>query len=212
MLLHPSIHLDPDVCGGLERTALAEVTMLEERGHEARLYVRSLRGCHPRVSRLTDMGWRNRLLRWPYYLQFLRLSRGADVLHGHYTPALVLLAPERSVVHLQGLAVTEVPLRRHFRVRCGRAHFICVAQHIADRFSELYPDIPEDHIHVLYNAADASLFVPGEKQIGTRPVRIGYHSLWAERKGVFDLLAATAAGAPARTCRGSRSASNACAK
>jgi len=28
----------------------------------------------------------------------------------------------------------------------------------------------------------------------------------------FDLLAATAAGAPARTCRGSRSASNACAK
>jgi len=65
-----------------------------------------------------------------------------------------------------------------------------VAEHVSDKFRRRYPSIPDDHIHVIYNAADTDLFLPRPGCRPTGTVHISYHSLWEEPKGVFDLLAA----------------------
>ncbi len=190
MLLHPSIPLDLRVCGGLERTALEELARLNQRGHPTRLYAASVRGSHEQVAALRDTNWRSRIGQWPYYLRFLRAARGSDILHGHYTPALATLCPQRSLIHLQGLAVAEIPLYRYLHRRADRAHFACCARHIADKLANRYPRLPDSHIHVLYNAADVNLFRPAPDRLSDGLVHLDYHSLWEEPKGIFDLLQA----------------------
>jgi glycosyltransferase involved in cell wall biosynthesis len=190
MLLQTSIRLDPRVCGGVERVALAEQQGLARRGHQADLYVSALTGAGENVQVLPDAGPGHRLRQWAYYRRFLAQARGAEVLHGHYTPALATLAPRRTLVHLHGLSVAEIPLYRFLRGRAAQAHFACCARHIADKFANLYPGLPETHLHVLYNAADTELFHPGPTRPAGGPVQLTFHGLWEEPKGIFDLLAA----------------------
>jgi glycosyltransferase involved in cell wall biosynthesis len=190
MLLHPSIALNVDVCGGIERVALAELAGLERCGHQADMYVSALTGEHPQVRVLRDSGWQHRLRQWSYYLRFLRCARSCEILHGHYTPALALLAPQRALIHLHGLKVCELPLYRRFPDRLRKANFLCVAHHIADKFRDRYPDLPAENVHVLYNAVDETLFAPPLMPPDSAVVNITYHSLWEEPKGVFELLQA----------------------
>ena len=190
MLLHPSIGLNLSVCGGLERTALAEIEHLNRRGHRADFYVASLTGEDEHVHVLPDRDWRHRVKQWSYYRKFLQAAGGSDILHGQYTPALVALDPARTLLHLQGLAVAEIPLYRYMRSRSHRAHFACCARHIADKLLRRYPNLPESHVHVLYNAADTELFRPGDHRAPDGLVHLTYHSLWEQAKGTFDLLQA----------------------
>ncbi len=190
MLFHPSIHLDLQVCGGIERTALAELDNLEQRGVCSKLYVASLTGEAPNLHTLVDDGWQSRWRQWAYYRRFLRAASGCDILHGHYTPALAVVSPRRSLVHLQGLKVSEIPLYRYLHRRAHDAQFACCAQHIADKLADLYPAIPDSHLHVLYNAADTMLFQPRATSEQSLLVHLTYHSLWHELKGIFELLQA----------------------
>jgi glycosyltransferase involved in cell wall biosynthesis len=174
----------------VERVALEELERLPARGVAAELYAAGGSGAHPRVHTLPAGNWRGRVGQWGYYRRFLRATRDADLVHGHYTPALATLAPQRALVHLHGLSVAEIPLYRFTRARAGRTHFAFCGRHVADKFANLYPELPADHLHVLYNAADTELFHPGPARPPGGPVQLTFHGLWEEPKGIFDLLAA----------------------
>lgn len=190
MLQSPFMPLNPLVCGGVERTELAELGELNRRGHRARLYVSRLEGRDNRIRVIKDWGPRHHLLMWKYYIDFLSSTPEYDILHGHFTPPLLALAPKRSVLHLHGLAISWLPYYRFLKKRYHRAHYILVAEHVKKSYMERYPELPEDRLHVLHNAADTDLFKPSEKKNVRREVILAYCSLWEEPKGIFDLLSA----------------------
>jgi glycosyltransferase involved in cell wall biosynthesis len=139
-----------------------------------------------------DWGWDHRLLKWKYVLQFLGTNRDADVLHGHYTPALALLAPQQALIHFHGLAVSELPLYRYgfARRRYHKAHYVFCAKHVREGFVATYPDIPQDQLHVLYNGIDSEAFKPSVLPRKPGPVRFSFHGRWVEHKGVLPLIQA----------------------
>jgi len=188
ILLHPSIHLNVDVCGGVEREAIEEMTELNSRGHTALLWVSGMTGRHPHVKVVKDVDWGNRYWKWIYYFRFLCEAWGFDIFHGHYTPALALLYPLKSVIHLSGLSVREIPLYRLFPNRAHGAHYVACSHHVAESFRKVYPSIPQDHIHAVHNAADIHLFAKGDRSKPREKVNIVYFGLWEEPKGIFDLL------------------------
>lgn len=190
MLLSPFIPLNTGVCGGVERTALAELAELQRRGHGAELFAPKLEGCHRSVKVIRDWGAGHPALMWKYYLDFAARSKGSDILHGHYAPPLLALEPGRSILHLHGLSISWLPYYRLFRKRYHRARYILVSEHLKAGYLETYPDLPEERLHVLPNAADTDLFKPAQEGRGEREPALAYASLWEEPKGIFDLLEA----------------------
>ncbi len=190
MLMSPFIPLNAAVCGGVERTALAELSELSRRGHRTELFVPKLEGRADNVRIVGGWGNRHPALMWKYYLDFLGRTRGSDILHGHYAPPLAALAPERSVLHLHGMSISWLPYYRWLKGRYHRARYILVSEHLKKRFLGVYPDLPEDRLHVLHNAADTNLFRPAGKRRSPNEPALAYCSLWEEPKGIFDLLEA----------------------
>lgn len=190
MLMSPFIPLKPAVCGGVERTALAELAGLNRRGHRAQLFVPRLEGRGENVRVVRDWGNRHPALMWKYYMDIISRTRGCDILHGHYAPPLLLLAPRRSVLHLHGLSIAWLPYYKLLKKRYHRAHYVLVSGHLKKSFSDIYPELPEDHLHVLHNAADTNLFRPAATRNTRKEPVLAYASLWEEPKGIFDLLEA----------------------
>ena len=189
----PFIPLNLEVCGGVERTVLAELDHLERAGCDVTLYVSGLSGgSDPRIRVIKSENPSHRLWMWPFYLRVLRAARDADVIHAHYAPPFALLDPRRTLVHLQGLAIGWLPYYGRVPRRYWSAHYVCCSQHTRTSFLERYPTLPAERVGVLYNGVDPELFAPPEKARNGPKVRMGYHSLWKEWKGVFDLLEAAA--------------------
>ena len=189
-LQSPFIPLNAEVCGGLERTELAELAELNRRGHRAELFVPRLEGRAENVRVIRGWNPRHPALMWKYYIDYLSRTRGCGILHGVYAPPLLLLAPRRSVLHLQGLSISWLPYYRFFKKRYHRAHYILVAEHVKRSYLEIYPELPPDHLHVLHNAADTNLFRPAATRNARKEPVLAYASLWEEPKGIFDLLEA----------------------
>lgn len=196
LVIAPFIPINDRLCGGLERVAIEEVALLAQRGIEATLTTARFDGASDDkpgwLNVITDWGWGNRLLKWKYPLQFVLGNRDADVLHGHYTPALALLAPDRALIHFHGLAVSELPLYRHpfARRRFHTAHYLFCARHVMEGFVEKYPDIPKGHLHVLYNGIDAGTFKPPGAPRRPGPARFSFHGRWVAHKGLLVLVQA----------------------
>lgn len=184
------------LCGGLERVEIEEVTRLIQRGYDARLFVSQYIGDGDKrpewLKVIKALNWKNRLLKWWYPLSFLVRNHGADIFHGHYMPTLNLLAGARAVNHYHGLVVAELPLYRFSWARRNyhSAHYIFCARHLRDTYKIKYPDIPEDHMHVIYNGVDTEIFRPFEGERNPGPLRFSYHGRWAENKGIILLIEA----------------------
>lgn len=192
LLQTPAIPLDVIRHGGLERVALSELDFLKKEGAEARLYVANLKGHKDSVFVIKDLGWQNRILKFYYYVTFWWRNRSADIFHGHYTPILALLFPKKSIVHFHGLAISELILYRYgfCKRRYHRAHYVFCAYWIKEEFKKHYPDIPEGHLHVVYNGIDASSIIPSQHKQISGTVNICFYSRWVEKKGIYDVLAA----------------------
>jgi glycosyltransferase involved in cell wall biosynthesis len=192
LLQSPFIPLNLDICGGLERVELAELEGLRRRGHDVRLYVSRLTGSHSQIDTIKDWNPRHPILMWKFYLDFWSRTRNCDVLHGHYAPPLLTVAPERSILHLHGLSISWLPYYRYLLKRYQKAHYIACAQHIKDKYLKIYPDLFEDHIDVLYNGTDTELFKPrnGTALCNSDKVRISFHGKWEKAKGIYDILSA----------------------
>jgi glycosyltransferase involved in cell wall biosynthesis len=193
LLQTPAIPLDVDRHGGLERVALSELDYLAKGGINARLFVAHLIGPKKKnLFEIKDLGWQNRFLKFYYYIRFGWLNRHVDIFHGHYTPILALLFPKKSVIHFHGLAIKELILYRYkfARKRYLMCHYVFCARWVKDEFREIYPDIPENRLHVVYNGIDVEAIAPrSAKGIG-RVVKICFYSRWVEKKGIYDVLEA----------------------
>lgn len=189
-LLHPPmIPLKPDLCGGLERVELSEVSGLRERGVEASLFAARVEGVHPHISQITDLGWQNRLLKFYYYLDFHRRARSADVYHGAYTPGLALLFPQKVVVGFHGAVVFELPQYHRWTNRYQQAHYAFCSEWLKRAFETRY-EIPEEHLHTLYNGVDTDHFgYVKECIVRETQVTIGFVARWEPRKGMIDAIA-----------------------
>ena len=189
----PIASLDLNHTGGMEVVELSEMAELQRRGVEACLYAARVKGERKDVRQLSDWGQRNRLAKYRYYYRFAQQERLADVFHGHYTPALALTHPDKSVVHFHGLAVQEIPAYRYFADRCHRAHYVFCSRFVAEHFIERYPRIPDNHLHVIHNGVDAGQFRPAQLDDRQGAVtRIIFYAGWHPRKGIYELLDAVA--------------------
>lgn len=193
ILQTPTAPLDLHHTGGMEVAELEELRVLRDRGVETNLYAAKVIGQREGVHELRDLGWRHRLLKFAYYYRFARRERQADIFHGHYTPILALTHPRKSIVHFHGLAVHELPLYRYFARRCHQAHYVFCAKWVRDQYRQLYPAIPEDHLHVVYNGADEQSFCPPAEGRSERDkVRLVFYAGWLPSKGIYELLEAAA--------------------
>ncbi len=191
LLQTPTAPLDLSHTGGMEVVELNQLQELRRRGVEAHLYAAQVTGEREGVRELRDRGQHRRLGKYAYYYALARRERGADIFHGHYTPALALTHPDKSVVHFHGLAVSEIPLYRYFPSRCHRAQFVFCSRWIAERFVERYPRLPAEHVHVVYNGVNESAFHPPSEPRPAGPkTRIVFYAGWLPEKGIYELLAA----------------------
>jgi glycosyltransferase involved in cell wall biosynthesis len=192
LLQTPTFPLNIDFHGGIERVELGELDTLEKYGHQATLFVPALVGKRNGIVVIRDLGWRSRVLKWIYYLNFLVKTIGYDIRHGHYTPILILLAPKRSVLHFHGLAIRELPLYRFapVRRRYKDAHYIFCARWVKAEFVKMYPDFPEGNMHVVYNGCDTITVQHKAYVKDARKINICWYGLWEEEKGIFHLLEA----------------------
>ncbi|HJN17474.1 MAG TPA: glycosyltransferase family 4 protein [Armatimonadota bacterium] len=189
----PTAPLDLEHTGGLEVVELNQLRVLRARGYAAHLYAAQVVGQMDGVCHLRDFGWRGRLTQFGYYWNLGRRERQADVFHGHYTPALALTHPRKSVIHFHGMAVHGMPLYRRFAERCHQAHLVFCARWVMEHHQELYPDFPDEHRHVIYNGVDHAAFCPpSEPRPEKSPVRIIFYAGWLPEKGVYELLDAAA--------------------
>ena len=192
ILQSPTFPLNMDFHGGIEAVELGELDALNRLGHQARMFVPQLIGKKKEVEVIRDLGYRNRLAKWFYYLVFLFKVRRWDIRHGHYTPILHTLCPEGSIVHFHGLSISELPLYRHsfFRRRYKKAHYIFCSEWVKEEFSGMYPDIPSGNLHVVYNAVDIRNFAERRRAGQKSFTNICWYGLWEEEKGIFQLLKA----------------------
>lgn len=198
LLQAQSITMNVDICGGLERVELAQMETLAKRGHRVKLYVSRLVGAKPGVKKITALfvpNYRQRLLYYLavlsgffYYLNYLLRTVRADILHGHYTPLLPLLAPDRCLVHFHGLGIYELLWYARFKKRYHRGHYVFCAEHIKNDFEEIYPGIPKTQLHVVYNGIDTEMFRPGAKKERKRIKRLIFYAGWIPTKGIYDVL------------------------
>ena len=191
LLQTPTAPLNLDVHGGLERVELAELDFLSRAGHSVVLNAAVVVGKKTGVRAIGGFGRKNRVLKYLYYLVFALRNRKADIFHGHYTPILALLFPDKALVHFHGLAVAELPLYRYppCRKRYHQAHYVFCSQWIRDKFHDRYPAIPETHLHVLYNGADIEAIVPGVRGgCDKDPVNICFYCGWIPEKGIYEVL------------------------
>lgn len=198
LLQTPMFPLNLKVCAGVERVELEEADGLIKKGHQVTLTVPEvIDGINKRpdwIKVINDWGWENRLVKWKYLLQFVSKNKNADILHGHYTTGLPLLAPDKTFVHFHGFALGELPLYRHgfAKKRYHRAHYIFCAKHLIETFKKRYPEIPVEHLYLLYNGIDVGKFTPKTKKGGDGKIRFSFHGRWVEHKGIRSLLKAVA--------------------
>lgn len=192
ILQSPTFPLNIDYHGGIERVELYQLEYLIKQNHKAKLYVPELVGKHREVEVIIDWGWRSRLRKWKYYLDFINRTRWADVRWGHYTPLLALLSPRNAVIHFHGLSVRELAFYRYpwTRKRYHQAHYVFCARWVKEEFEKIYQEIPKQHLHVLYNGVDIDEFYPRQSNIPQDKVKICWYGLWEEEKGIYQLLEA----------------------
>ena len=193
ILQAPFIPLDIELCGGLERIEIEEVTRFNKMGHKSELYVSKYTGNYSKkpgwVKIINDHGWwNNRLLKWLYPIKFVIKNIGADVYVGYYTPYLALIAGRKAFIHFQGLAVKGLPLYQYewARNRYHKAHYVFCAKHVKSDFLKIYPDIPEKQLHVIYNGIDAERFTPNPTI--NKITKLSFHGRWTESKGILKLI------------------------
>ncbi|MBU0573216.1 MAG: glycosyltransferase family 4 protein [Candidatus Margulisbacteria bacterium] len=188
MLQTPMFPLNLSCCAGVERVELDEMDGLVENGHAVGLFVPGLYGVKEGVSSIKDWGWRNRLLKFAYYLDFGIRARTFDVFHGHYTPILGLLYPQKSLVHLHGQAVFMLPQYERFKHRYHQAHYAFNSKFIKRAFEDKYHAVPKHHLHLLYNGIDCNKFYPDSDKKGNRIINLCFCGRWTREKGIFFLL------------------------
>ena len=82
MLLSPFIPLNLDLCGGLERVALAELELFTQKNFKTRLFASKVIGKDSRVKQNFDISWKNRFLKYFYYYNFRLKTLNADIYNG----------------------------------------------------------------------------------------------------------------------------------
>jgi len=192
ILQTPTFVLNLDYHGGIERVELIQLAGLRKRGHRVKLFVPGVIGTGEGIDVIRDWGWRSRIGKWKYYLDFILRTRGFDIRWGHYTPLLALLAPRGSVVHFHGLSISGLALYRHpwARRRYHRGHYVFCAKWVREEFGKLYPDIPKDHLHLLYNGVDVDRIKQADRKYHQGKLHICWYGLWEEEKGIYQLLEA----------------------
>lgn len=198
LLQAPSIALNVDICGGIERVELSEMEYLIKKGHEVNLYVSKLVGKKEGIKVIKDISTKKvkhpklyyfYLLRhFYYYVVFGLKNIQTDILHGHYTPILPLFFPNRSVVHFHGLGIHELIGYRYFRNRYHNGHYIFCSAFVKEEFERNYPDIPKDRLFVVYNGIDINLFKPADKVWSGKIKNIIFYSGWIPVKGIYEVL------------------------
>jgi glycosyltransferase involved in cell wall biosynthesis len=186
-VLHPTVHLNLNVPGGVERVAIEEVTRLNQSGYRARLTAVRITGQVPFARCVRAPQKRTRVGSLPYYMTVLCMSATADIVHAHYGPMFASLAPKRTLVHLHGLGVAVPPERSWWLRRARRAKWIAVSRHVAGAFASVFPP-PVPEVTVLPNGVEIELFSPGEPPEADTPVRVVFAGRWVRRKGVSVLL------------------------
>lgn len=192
----PIFDLNADVCGGLERVEMEEVARLNQIGHHATLSVPRLQfrsaAVPSYVRTIPDWGWDRRVLKWKYLTHFYLQNISADVLHGHYTTGLPLLAGNRAVIHFHGFAVRELPLYRYrwAREKYNKSNYVFCAKHLIDKFVSFYQDIHRDRLHLLHNGIDHVRFSHKNRKKRGESTVFSYHGRWVKHKGIMELLQA----------------------
>lgn len=190
LLQTPTAPLNIDLHGGMERVELCELDTLLKKGHSAKLFSSKVIGKKRNVYQVVDLGWRSRVFKFFYYFNFGIRNRKCQIFHGHYTPILALLYPKKSVVHFHGLGVRELVLYRYFKERYHTAHYIFCARHVMDEFKKLYPEIPEIHLHDVYNGVDIETIKPPREKTISDSIKICFYAGWIPEKGVYEVLSA----------------------
>lgn len=190
ILQTPTCPLNLYIHGGMERVELYELDLLRKYGHKTKLYVANLAGKKEGVYEIKDLGWKPRFLKFYYYFNFGWRNRKSDIFHGHFTPILALLYPQKSVVHFHGLAVHELVLYRYFKERYHRAYYIFCSRWVMDEFRKIYPEIPKSQLHVVYNGVDVETITPPVERRSEGIVNICFYAGWIPEKGIYEVLAA----------------------
>lgn len=188
LLQTPLSPLNIDRHGGLERVELTELDYLNRWGHSVSLYAASIVGKKENVYRITDFGANNRFLKFLYYLIFGCINRRADIFHGHYTPMLALLFPEKTVVHFHGMAVSELILYRYFAGRYRKAKYIFCSRWVKEEFQKMYADIPSSQLYVVYNGVDVESIKPPAERSLSGKLNVCFYGRWVPEKGIYDML------------------------
>lgn len=188
-LLTPTVDLDIDVHGGMERAALCILEQAVKAGYDARLWVGRLTGTAPKVSSLARIVFKNRIAQYLYYLVFGCINFHSKIFHGHYTPALCLLFPKKSVLHFHGLAITELPLYRFFRKRYEQVDYIFNAEWVRGEFRKKYPLLPIHKLHLIYYGID-SMWTGTRvyRKSNNTCIRVLFIGGWIRKKGVIDFI------------------------
>lgn len=191
LLQSPTYPLRMQLHGGAERGVLARLKILNDKGHHADLFVPSCDENAPNVKKLINILFKNRFLKWTYFLHFAIMARKYDVCHGGYTPELLTLLPDKGILHFHGLAVTELPLYRirFFKNRYHRAMYTFCARWVMIEYQKKYPEIPKENMLVLYNGCDTNHFnILENNRIGKHTIQLCWYGLWEDEKGIFDVL------------------------
>ena len=70
------------------------------------------------------------------------------------------------------------------------AHYACCSRYIRSWLIDSYPELNENQVYVLHNAADIERFRPSDRDSLNSPPRLLFAGQWNERKGIFRLLEA----------------------
>ncbi len=191
ILQTPTCPLNLYMHGGMERNELLELRGLQKKGCAVKLFVSKLIGSDPDIQKIRDLSWRNRLLKFYYYLNFGMRAINYDIYHGYFTPILALLFPQKSLIHFQGNAIFELPLYRHFEKRYQNSWYVFCSDYTKNEFKEMYPHLNQERLITLYNCVDADFFRPVSGGVfKNKTVNICFYGGWIPEKGIYDVLEA----------------------
>ncbi len=183
--------VDLDHIGGLERRTITEAEALVDYGAKVSLTAPRFRGTPTKfaaraIPLLKFLGNKAPLA---YYSQFVARNLSADIYHAQNSPFVAAVAPKKTLVHFGN--EVQFPAYKKLKSRYQRAYYACVSDYVRRWLLDAYPDLPDDHVHVLHTGVDTCRFAPlplEERVPG--PLRFLFAGQWNEKKGLFTLLEA----------------------
>lgn len=146
------------------------------------------------LSRYPPLGYLSRILTniadIVYLAHFVIKSGGSDILIGNSTPLLSLFFPEKTLIIMHDLYLSDFAFKKIFRKKYLKCKFLFCSNSFRKIIAAKYPTLHNGNFFTLYNAVDPQIFKPVKKsrQLRTGKLKLLFTSSWTPQKGLDILL------------------------